>query len=178
MNILKRLTDKLVANRYPPDYWPSVVVLLANPWLPGRDEVMALAQKAWGNAGHPRLVGTLREGASLVIQCGPLSFSVHFANAKYSGVSTIGNEFLQRPWNDHNAWMSVDLPNLRNESLYKAGELGKMYQVLLVFVFLCWTNNSLGVYFPGEGVTIPNIGDLASCVQWGRRNGLNLHFLD
>ena len=178
MNILQRLTGKLASNRYPADYWPSVVVLMAAPWCPGREEFMALAQKAWGNAGPPRLVGTLRDGGSYVVQCGPLSFSVHFANARYGATSLAGNEFLQRPWDDHKAWMSVYLPNMRNEALYRSGELGKMYQILLIFVFLCWTNNCLAVYFPGKGVTIPNLGDLASCIQWGRRNGLNLHFLD
>lgn len=74
--------------------------------------------------------------------------------------------------------MSVDLPNLRNEALFRAGELGNMYKVLSIFVFLCWTNNCLGVYFPGEGVTVPNFGDLAASINWGRRSGLNLNFLN
>jgi hypothetical protein len=74
--------------------------------------------------------------------------------------------------------MSVDLPNLRNEALYRSGDLKNMYKILLVFVFLCWSNNCLGIYFPSESVTIPNFGDLAASIQWGRRAGLNLGFLD
>jgi hypothetical protein len=178
MNLLQKLRNKLTSSRYPADYWPSVVVLMAEPWFPTKDDVLARAQKAWGNAGQATLVGTLRDGASQVIKCGSMSFSIHFANARYGGGSSGGDEILQRPWDAHRAWMSVDLPDMRNESLHRAGELGKMYKVLLIFVFLCWTNNCLAVYFPGEGVTILNLGDLASCIQWGRRNGLNLHFLD
>jgi hypothetical protein len=74
--------------------------------------------------------------------------------------------------------MSVDLPKLRNQALYQSGDLASMYKVLLVFVFLCWNNNCLGVYFLGDGVTIPNFGDLAASINWGRQSGLNLNFLN
>jgi hypothetical protein len=73
--------------------------------------------------------------------------------------------------------MSVDLPMLRNQELYESGDLANMYKVLLVFVFLGWNNNCLGVYFPGEDVTVPNFGDLAASINWGRQAGLNLNFL-
>jgi hypothetical protein len=107
-----------------------------------------------------------------------MSFSIHCANARYDGEGERGDDILQRPWNDHKAWMSVDLPKLSNKALYEAGDLAKMYKALLVFVFLCWNNNCLGVYFPGEGVTVPNFGDLAGSINWGRQSGLNLNFLN
>jgi hypothetical protein len=179
VSIFERLRQKLAASsRYPADYWPSVVVLLAKPIFPAKDEILARAQQAWGNAGQAKLMGTLRDGASHLVQCGPMFFSIHCTDSRYGQSSERGDDVLQKPWHDHQAWMSVDLPNLRNEPLYQSGDLGKMYKVLLIFVFLCWTSNCLGVYFPGEGVTVPNLGDLAGSINWGRRNGLNLNFLN
>jgi hypothetical protein len=178
MGILQKLRQKLNPNRYPSEYWPSVVVLMAEPTFPSSDEILSRAQKAWGNAGPAKLVGTLRNGASYVIQCGPMSLSIHCTYARYGGLSERGDDILQRPWDDHKAWMSVDLPKLRNQALYQSGDLASMYKVLLVFVFLCWNNNCLGVYFLGDGVTIPNFGDLAASINWGRQSGLNLNFLN
>ena len=178
VGILDKLRQKLSPSRYPADYWPSIVVLLSEPLLPSTDELLGRAQHAWGNAGPVRLVGTLRDSASHAFQCGPMYFSVHYAHARYGGAASGGSDLLQRPWNDHKAWMSVDMPNQRNEVLYQAGSLGSMYKVLLVFVFLSWSNNCLAVYFPAEGVTIPNFGDLAGNIQWGHRAGLDLSFLD
>lgn len=176
--MLENLRRKFSSGRYPSDYWPSVVVLLAQPLFPSKDEVLSRAHRAWGNAGPPKFMGTLREGASHIIQCGPLTISIHCANARYGQMNERGNDALQRPWDDHHAWMSIDLPNLRNETLYRSCELANMYKLLLVFVFLSWDNNCLGVYFPGEGVTIPNFGDLAGCIQWARRSGMDMSFLD
>lgn len=178
MGILQNLRQKFSPNRYPSDYWPSVVVLMAAPAFPSGEEILSRAERAWGNAGPAKLIASPHEGASRLIQCGPLSFSIHCANAKYGEQTGHGGNILQRPWDDHKAWMSVDLPLLRNEALYQSGELANMYKVLLVFVFLGWSNNCLGVYFPGEGVTVPNFGDLAASINWGRQNGLNLNFLN
>jgi hypothetical protein len=177
MGILQKLRQKMRPDRYPADYWPSVVVLMSQPVFPSGDEILSHAQTAWGNAGQAKLAGTLRNGASHVIHCGPMTFSIHCTNAKYGQLSERGDGILQRPWDDHSAWMSVDLPKLRTQALSEAGELANMYKVLLVFVFLCWNDNCLGVYFPGEGVTVPNFGDLAASINWGRQNGLNLNFL-
>ena len=75
MSIFERLRQKLAASsRYPADYWPSVVVLLAKPIFPAKDEILARAQQAWGNAGQAKLMGTLRDGASHLVQCGPMFF--------------------------------------------------------------------------------------------------------
>ncbi len=139
---------------------------------------MARAQQAWGNAGPPKMAGALREGASLVIQCGPLSYSVHCTRERYSNPGPQPMEILQNPWNDHTCWMAVDLPNLRNEALFRARDLGMMYKTLLIFVFLSWSNNCLGVFFPGERTTVPNFGDLAASINWCRQAGLDLRFLD
>jgi hypothetical protein len=178
MGIFDKLRQKTIPSRYPSDYWPSVVVLMAKPLFPSREEVNARAQRAWANAGPVNLVGTLRDSASYVFQCGPMSISVHFTNARYGGPASGGSDILQRPWNDHTAWISVDMPTQRNQALHQSGSLGEMYKVLLIFVFLSWSNNCLAVYFPAEGVTIPNFGDLAGNIQWARHAGLDLSFLD
>jgi hypothetical protein len=36
----------------------------------------------------------------------------------------------------------------------------------------------LAIFFPAERTTIPNFGELAASIQWGRRTGLDLSFLD
>lgn len=178
MGILDRLHKKLSPSRYPPDFFPSVVVLLAEPLLLNMEQVHARAQQAWGKAGNATIIGTLQNGASHVIQCGPLTFSVHCVNARYGGGTSGGSEILQRPWNDHKAWLAVDMPQQRNDELHRSGSLGEIYRLLLVFVFLSWSNQCLAVYFPAEGITIPNFGDLAGNIQWGRRAGLDLSFLN
>lgn len=172
------MRGRLSTGRYPPDSWPSVVVLMAQPSFPSEQEIVSRAKQAWGKAGAPSVAGTLRDGASLLIQCGPLSYSVYCSHERHGKSGRQPMEILQRPWDDHTCWMGVDLPNLRNEALFRAGDLGMMYKTLLIFVFLAWNNNCPGVVFPGEGITVPNFGDLAASINWARRTGLNLAFLD
>lgn len=74
--------------------------------------------------------------------------------------------------------MSIDMPNERCDKLSRQRALGDIYKVLLIFAFLSWTQNCAGAHFPAEGITIPNLGGLAESIQWGRRNGLDLAFLN
>jgi hypothetical protein len=105
-------------------------------------------------------------------------FASHTQPQPYGGGGREPTEFLQRPWDDHRAWMSIDMPKGRNRSLSEQRALGLIYKVLLVYAFLMWGPNTLAVFFPGEGVTIPNFGELAACIQWALRTGLDLSFLD
>jgi hypothetical protein len=50
--------------------------------------------------------------------------------------------------------------------------------MLLIFVYKLWSGNALAVFFPAERVTVPNFGELADSIQWARRAGLDLKFLD
>jgi hypothetical protein len=179
MTILRRLLMRFgsAPRSYPKDYWPCVVILLREPHFPAPEEVLRTAQASWGVHAPVESVGKLKEGASYILRSGGLIFSVRFGVDRYGVEGQQPIEVLQRPWDEHKAWMSIDMPNERNEHLYKTKALGGSYQLLLVFAFKSWSANCLGVYFPAEGVTIPNLGELSESIQWGRKNGLDLDFM-
>lgn len=184
MKLIRALIDKFtgIRSRYAADDWPSVVLLLRQPDFPNPNSLFDLAQKAWGSGGEVKVVGTLREKRSYVFACqtvhGPLWFSIHTVGQRYGceGQETLA--VLQKPWDEHHAWMAIDSPHQRIVDLIEKKALGDIYKVLLVYAFLVWSPNVLAVFFPAERTTIPNFGDLAGSIQWGRRNGLNLSFLD
>jgi hypothetical protein len=120
----------------------------------------------------------MREGQSHVLRAGSVLYSIHTNMQKYGSLAEEGNEVLARPWREHTAWMSIDMPRQRCEELSKQRVLASIYKVLLICAFMCWSENSLGVYFPAEGIAIPNFGGLAESIQWARRNGMDLRFLD
>jgi hypothetical protein len=70
------------------------------------------------------------------------------------------------------------MPTQGSDRLREIDSLATVYKLLLVFAFLCWSTNCLIVYFPAEGISIPNLGDLADSINWTRSNGQNLDFLD
>jgi len=180
MGILDKLFGKpgTAGSVYPAEYFPSAVMLLREPAFPSEDDVLMKAQKAWGASGPVERVATMREGASHVLRSGPMIYSLHMNAGRYGGSVEGGSDILMRPWNEHRAWMSMDMPNARCEQLRRGNALGDFYKILLIYAFLSWLENCLGAYFPAEGVTVPNLGGLAESIQWGRRNGLSLSFLD
>ncbi len=127
------------------------------------------------------MVGTLKEKQSYIFACqtvhGPLWFSIHKVGQRYGGEGQESLEVLQKPWDEHQAWMAIDSPHKRNVELIKNKALSDIYKVLLIYAFLVWSHNVLAVFFPAERTTIPNFGDLAASIQWGRRNGLDLQTL-
>jgi hypothetical protein len=171
-----------VSSHYAGDDWPSVVLLLRQPDFPKPEALFDLAQKAWGTGGQVKVVGTLREKNSYIFACqtvhGPLWFSIHKVGQRYGVEGQESLEVLQKPWDKHQAWMAIDSPHQRNVDLIKKKALGDIYKLLLIYAFLVWSPNVLAVFFPAERTTIPNFGDLAASIQWGRRNGLELTFLD
>jgi hypothetical protein len=178
MRFLRSLMRKFVGSQktYPDDYWPSVVVLLRAPAFPTSEDVLMRAQACWGAHAPVEAIGTA--STSHVLRCGAFFFSVHYAAERYSSIGEEGLEILQRPWTEHTAWMSVDMPNQRCKELKTTNALGDSYKLLLIYAFKSWSEDCLGVHFPAEGITIPNFGDLAQSIQWGRRNGLDLTFLN
>ncbi len=168
--------------RYGDDDFPSVVLLLRDPKFPTTADMLRIANESWGAGGSVELLGTLRESASFVFSLktakASTTISVHTQPQPYGGSGREPTEFLQRPWDEHKAWMSIDLPNGRSRKLSTEKSLGYVYKVLLIFAFKCWNPNVLAVFFPGEGVTIPNFGELAACIQWARRSGMDMSFLD
>jgi hypothetical protein len=84
---------------------------------------------------------------------------------------------MQRPWDQHRAWLSIDMP-LIAKGLRETEAWGESHKLLLIFAFKSWSPNCLAIFFPTEGVTVPNFGDLADSIRWGRQNGLKLDFLN
>jgi len=169
-------------SRYAQDDWPSVVLLLRNPEFLEPEQMLETAQKAWGAGGPVKLVGTLRKKQSYVFACntthGPLWFSVHINPLQYGSEGREPLKVLQQPWDEHSAWMSIDSPHQKCAELSDHKALADIYKVLLIFAFLVWSPNALAVFFPAERVTIPNLGDLTQSILWGRKNGMDLSFLD
>ena len=156
--------------------WPSIVFLLREPHLPSSEEALQLARNAWGAAGPVELVGTVGEH-SFVFQASELTFALHAGAVRYEigGVSLAAAP--QQCWDQHNAWLAVDLPGRRCEEHRQAGKLADAYGSLMFFVYKYWSPNCLALYFPDEGVTIPNLGDLIQSIRWSATNGVDLRFL-
>jgi hypothetical protein len=171
-----------VPRRYAEDDWPSVVLLLRNPEFPGPEQMLQIAQKSWGAGGPVKLLGTLREKQSYTFACnttqGSLWFSVHVSKLRYGSEGRETLEVLQRPWDEHSAWMSIDSPHQKCTQLSKDKSLADIYKVLLIFAFQVWSPNALAVFFPAERTTIPNLGELANSIQWARRASMDMSFLD
>jgi hypothetical protein len=156
--------------------WPSIVMLLREAQLPTADEAIEMARGAWGAAGPVELLGAVGPH-NFVLRVSPLTFALHALAARYG----VGEADLplarQQTWDQHRAWLAVDLPGRRTAELRNKGQLGAAYQSLMHFVAKHWSPNVLAMYFPSEGVSVPNQGDLIESIRWARRNGISLDFL-
>ena len=95
--------------------WPSIVLLLLEAQLPTADEAAEMARGAWGAAGPVELLGAVGPH-NFVIRVSPLTFALHAVGQRYC---ISGSELLltqQQVWDQHRAWLSVDLPGRRLES--------------------------------------------------------------
>jgi hypothetical protein len=158
--------------------YPSVVLLLKDPQFQSAEEVLDIANRAWKAVAPVELLQTLDDGSSYILRCGKFWFAVHQAVRRYEVDGHEPNGLLQRPWDEHKAWLSIDLPMQRTAKLKEIDSLGGAYQLLLIYAFLFWSLNCLGVYFPAESITVPNLGGLADSINWSRKNGQNLDFLN
>jgi hypothetical protein len=156
--------------------WPSIVFLLLRPHLPSSEEALHLARNAWGAAGPVELAGTVREH-SFVFRATELMFALHAAPSRYETGAMNLSAVQQQAWDQHSAWLSVDLPGKRTAVLRQQGSLGGAYACLMYFVFKYWSPNCLALYFPDERTTVPNHGDVIESIRWSRRNGIDLQFL-
>ncbi len=184
MKFIRAFVSKVfgVRERYAKDDWPSVVLLLRTPQFPEPESLVAAANEAWGAGGPVKLIGTLRKKKSYMFSCqtsnGTMLFSIHTAVQRYGSEGKEPLEVLQKPWDEHQAWMSIDAVGLTCIKLTQEKALPDIYKVLLVYSLMIWSPNVLAVFFPAEGTTVPNFGKLAESIQWGRRTGLDLTFLD
>ncbi len=184
MHIFRTLVRRILGShpRYSEDEWPSVVLLLREPEFPEPQTLARIAEESWGAGGPVKLIGTLQKKQSYTFSCltssGPLWFTIHTQARNYGSVGREPTEILQRPWDEHRAWMAIDSPHTKVVKLINENALAEIYKCLLIYAFKVWSPNVLAVFFPAERLTIPNLGDLAPSIQWGRQTGLNLEFLD
>ena len=159
------------------DAWPSNVFLLRIPHLPSPEEALQLARNAWGAAGPVEIAGVVREHSSL-FRASPLMFALHAAPSRYDVGAMTLTAVQQQAWDQHAAWLSVDLPGKRTEMLRQQGSsLAGAYVSLMYFAFKYWSPNCMALYFPDERTTVPNHGDVIESIRWSRRNGIDLQFL-
>jgi hypothetical protein len=154
-----------------------VVVLLKAPEFQSAQDALQIGKKAWPGSDPVEIVQTLENGSSHILRHGKFWFAVHQGNLPYDVAGQEATELLQRPWDEHTAWLSIDLPMQSTAQLKKIDSLGLAYRLLLVYAFLCWSPNCLALNVPAEGITVPNLGDLAGSITWARKNGQNLDFL-
>jgi hypothetical protein len=157
--------------------WPCVVLLLKEPHFPSSEEAVQVGQASWGAHAPVELMSTANGGKSYILASGKFVFSVNFGSVPYGLEGQEPSEAQQRPWDEHNAWLSIDAPTQNVEKLRQSKTLGGVYQLLLVYALKTWSPNCLGIYFPSESITVPNLGGLAESLQWGRQHGIDLSFL-
>ena len=156
--------------------WPSIVFLLRVPHLPSPEDALQLARNAWGAAGPVEIAGIVRE-SSFLFRASPLMFALHAAPSRYEAGAINLSAVQRQAWDEHAAWLSVDLPGKRTDVLRQQGSLGQAYASLMYFAFKYWSPNCMALYFPDERTTVANQGDVIESIRWSRKNGINLEFL-
>lgn len=159
------------------DDWPCVVLLLKEPTFLSPEEAVQKGQSSWGAHAPVELMDVANRGKSYILTSGTFVFSINLGSGRYGLEGQEPSEAQQRPWDEHKGWMSIDAPTAKVEKLRPSGALGGVYQLLLVYALKSWSTNCLGIYFPSESITLPNVGDLTQSLQWGRQNGIELSFL-
>jgi len=156
------------------DPWPSIVLLLGVPCELTQSRASQLAQQVWGTAqDKPNIIGSPRDG-SYAIHASGLIFAMHSVSAKYETQSREVDVVRQQVWDRHSAWLSIDYPRGSSEPRSKWGHF---YFPLTLMANKLWDSNVLGAFFPAEGVTVPNMGDLVPSITWAAKNGSPLQFL-
>jgi hypothetical protein len=156
--------------------WPSIVFLLREAVLPNAEHAVAMAKSAWGAAGEVELLGTVGPH-NFAIRIAPLTFALHAFDGRYEAEAGQLNAVQERCWDQHEAWLSVDLPGRRVEVLRQNGQLAPAYKTLMYFANKHWSANCLALYFPAERATLPNQGDLIESIRSARLDGVDLDFM-
>lgn len=183
MSIVRTLIRRILGpkSRYNEDDCPSVVLLLRDPEFPEPETVVHIAEEAWGTGGPVKLIGTLRKKQTYTFSChtssGPLWFAIHTQARSYGSEGQEPLEIMQRPWDEHRAWMAIDSPHTTAVKLIEKNALAEIYKCLLIYAFKVWSPNVLAVFFPSERLTIPNFGDLAGSIKCARHAGADMRFL-
>ena len=170
-NCVARTTLKSEVNT-----WPSIVFLLRQSHVHTPEEAVHMCQEAWGAAHQVELIGIVTEG-HYAIKAGPLFFAFHSVNQAYRIQGLQLTQVQQQAWDQHTAWMSIDLTKSREKILKEEHSLGVAYKPLMYYASRNFSPNCLALYFPAEGVTVPNLGELIGSISWCLRNGIDLSFL-
>ena len=157
------------------DDFPSIVFLLRDSSVLTADDALRMCQAAWGSAAPVKLIGAVGEG-HYALAADPLFFAFHSVAARYQAKPPGLSAVQQQCWDLHTAWMSIDMVQSAS-SLRTSGSLAGGYKTLFYFVHKHWSSGALALYFPCEGVTLPNHGNLVKSIRWCRRNGIDLSFL-
>ncbi len=159
--------------------WPSIVLLLHEPVLPSAEQAVEMARAAWGAAGAVEFLGAVGPH-NFAIRVAPLTFAMHAVGQRYDIDPEKLSAEQQQCWDQHKAWLAVDLPGKAAAALRERGQLAGAYKALMYFPFKHWSQNCLALYFPAEGSmrsTLPNHGDLIQSIRWARQSGIDLDFL-
>ncbi|HEY6448902.1 MAG TPA: hypothetical protein VIY53_20780 [Acidobacteriaceae bacterium] len=154
--------------------WPSLVLLLRVPREFTHADANQLARQVWNTSqDKPEIVGSPRDG-SYVIHVSGLFFAMHSVAARYSARGHEADVVRQQVWDQHSAWLSIDYSRGSREPRSKWGHF---YFPLTLMANKVWDANVLGAFFPAEGVTVPNMGELIPSITWAAKNGSPLQFL-
>ena len=173
MKILRWIQDRvaLLKGGYPADFHPSVVLLLHTPAFPLRAEVEQAADRLTSLTEKIEYMASAHNRATHLLRCGSLLISIHGADQRYDTAREELSEVLQNAWEQHCAWLAIDLPGERNCDRQKSGTLQACYKLQLQLAEGLIGPNCTGILFPAEGILLPNLGSVRSSLEWAERNG-------
>jgi hypothetical protein len=155
---------------------PSVVLLLRESQTPTEEQALEMARSAWGAAGPVEIVGSIPPH-TYAIRASELFLALHAVPRCYEASPPISGDVQRQCWDQHGSWLSVDMPTAKVTELRESRRLGEAYFSLLFFAHRHRSPNCLALYFPAEGVTVPNQGNPVDSIRWSLQNGANLDFL-
>ena len=163
--------------------WPSIVMLLRHQQNWSEENLLKLADAAWGmNKKHgrvsPKIINASKDGTFVFELATRIFVSIHQVGQRYS-FHTSGDGASDDPrtrmWAEHNAWCAVDIPNRYD---LPPKERKECYMLLMHFINKVWSKDVCGLYLPAEELQsppvmpsqIPNLGDLIASVKWSGTN--------
>lgn len=155
-------------------HWPSVVILLSAAKEYSDAELEDLAVKTWGGLGDKVEIAGKTEAGSRVLRVATFFFAVHHFAGRYEAEGRETSESQQKSWDEHRAAISIDYPQ---GTQLERSKWPDCYRLLLLFANHIWDEKCLGLYFPAEGVTLPNMGNIVASIRWGSQHGIDLGFL-
>jgi hypothetical protein len=171
--------------------WPSIVMLLRHPQYWSEENLLKLADAAWGMSEEngrvsPKIIHVSKDGSVLFQLATSISVNIHQVGQRYSFPKSgedAPDDPRTRMWTEHNAWCAIDIPN-RYDLAPK--ERRDSYMLLMHFINKVWSKDVCGLYLPGEEMQspavmpsqIPNLGDLIASVKWSGTNPASIRIAE